>query len=713
MPHARPPVHEVKAALFRVLGHPARVRILELLRDGERSVGRAAGGARARLGRHVAASGALRRIGLVESRREGTSVHYRVDDERVFDLLAAGKDIVTRRLRSGAVDPARARELVTGALLVGGARARRGWAAVCRRRARHVPARPRRPGRGRRADRASRGSGARGGGDARRGVHERARAAAGRRRPDRLLPRHARRGRAPRRSSSRPAYLEPTPEGGRLRRAHGAVRARARRRLLRARPAHVPPRLGVDDAAAGRGDPRRARRRRARRGRRCSPTSRSRTSAGRGRGSRSCCWPTAGAFGGPSRSRRVRACRSAIALAALVGMGTKAGVMPLHVWLPRAHPIAPAPVSALMSGVMIKVAIYGLVRVLVEWLGVLPAWLGRARARGSARCRRWAASSTRSSSTISSGCSRSTRSRTSASSCSGSAPASLLRARGADELGGLRARRGAAAHAQPRGLQGAALPRRGGVRARGRLARARPARRAAAADAVDGRRVPRRGDGDRGAAAAERLRLRVADAAGAAARGGATAASATASRGGGARPRSRRRRRWRCSASSRSSGSCCSGRRGAAPSPRRRRRRWRCGPASSSSRSPASCSGSRPGCSSAPLVGARAVGRRRADRASASTCPGPARCRPAGSRSSSSRSRALLALARGVASRRPRRAGPAGSSSSPSSRGRAPASRSRCGSCSRPCCARSGEIDVRTRRRRRAGGLLQRARCRT
>jgi hydrogenase-4 component B len=66
----------------------------------------------------------------------------------------------------------------------------------------------------------------------------------------------------------------------------------------------------------------------------------------------------------------------AIALAALAGMGTKAGVMPLHSWLPRAHPIAPAPVSALMSGVMIKVAVYGLVRVLVDWLGVLPLWFG-------------------------------------------------------------------------------------------------------------------------------------------------------------------------------------------------------------------------------------------------------------------------------------------------------------------------------------------------
>ena len=66
----------------------------------------------------------------------------------------------------------------------------------------------------------------------------------------------------------------------------------------------------------------------------------------------------------------------AIALTALVGMGTKAGSIPFHSWLPRAHPIAPAPVSALMSGVMIKIAVYGLVRVLVDWLGVVPIGIG-------------------------------------------------------------------------------------------------------------------------------------------------------------------------------------------------------------------------------------------------------------------------------------------------------------------------------------------------
>lgn len=70
--------------------------------------------------------------------------------------------------------------------------------------------------------------------------------------------------------------------------------------------------------------------------------------------------------------------QAAIALAALIGFGTKAGAMPFHAWLPRAHPIAPAPVSALMSGVMVKVALYGLVRVLVEWLGTPPGWVGAA-----------------------------------------------------------------------------------------------------------------------------------------------------------------------------------------------------------------------------------------------------------------------------------------------------------------------------------------------
>ena len=51
---------------------------------------------------------------------------------------------------------------------------------------------------------------------------------------------------------------------------------------------------------------------------------------------------------------------------ALFGFGAKAGMLPLHVWLPEAHPAAPSPVSALMSAVMLKTAIYGLLRVLLR-----------------------------------------------------------------------------------------------------------------------------------------------------------------------------------------------------------------------------------------------------------------------------------------------------------------------------------------------------------
>ena len=60
---------------------------------------------------------------------------------------------------------------------------------------------------------------------------------------------------------------------------------------------------------------------------------------------------------------------------ALVGFGTKAGLMPMHVWLPEAHPAAPSHVSAVMSGVMIKTGIYGIVRI-VSFLGCPPAWWG-------------------------------------------------------------------------------------------------------------------------------------------------------------------------------------------------------------------------------------------------------------------------------------------------------------------------------------------------
>jgi formate hydrogenlyase subunit 3/multisubunit Na+/H+ antiporter MnhD subunit len=63
-------------------------------------------------------------------------------------------------------------------------------------------------------------------------------------------------------------------------------------------------------------------------------------------------------------------------LLALFGFGAKAGLVPMHIWLPEAHPAAPSPVSALMSGVMLKTAIYGLLRVTFDLLNLQLAWWG-------------------------------------------------------------------------------------------------------------------------------------------------------------------------------------------------------------------------------------------------------------------------------------------------------------------------------------------------
>ncbi|MGA9333842.1 MAG: proton-conducting transporter membrane subunit, partial [Rudaea sp.] len=63
-------------------------------------------------------------------------------------------------------------------------------------------------------------------------------------------------------------------------------------------------------------------------------------------------------------------------LLALFGFGAKAGLVPVHVWLPEAHPAAPSPVSALMSGLMLKVAVYGFLRVGFDLLHTGPWWWG-------------------------------------------------------------------------------------------------------------------------------------------------------------------------------------------------------------------------------------------------------------------------------------------------------------------------------------------------
>ncbi|MCL4744898.1 MAG: hydrogenase 4 subunit B [Burkholderiaceae bacterium] len=67
---------------------------------------------------------------------------------------------------------------------------------------------------------------------------------------------------------------------------------------------------------------------------------------------------------------------SAAFLLALLGFGAKAGLVPMHVWLPEAHPAAPSPVSALMSAVMLKTAVYGMLRVSFDLLSIQLWWWG-------------------------------------------------------------------------------------------------------------------------------------------------------------------------------------------------------------------------------------------------------------------------------------------------------------------------------------------------
>ncbi len=98
MPTGQPPIYVLKADFFRVLGHPARVRILELLGEGERNVGELQAALdldSSGTSQHLAA---LRKIGLLESRRDGTSVYYRLRDPRTLDLLAVARQILSASL---------------------------------------------------------------------------------------------------------------------------------------------------------------------------------------------------------------------------------------------------------------------------------------------------------------------------------------------------------------------------------------------------------------------------------------------------------------------------------------------------------------------------------------------------------------------------------------------------------------------------------------
>jgi ArsR family transcriptional regulator len=92
------PIYKVKAEFFKTLGHPARIRVLEVLREGERSVSDlvpAVGIEASHLSQQLAV---LRRANLVQTRKEGTSVLYSVGNPQVFELLDVARKILTSSL---------------------------------------------------------------------------------------------------------------------------------------------------------------------------------------------------------------------------------------------------------------------------------------------------------------------------------------------------------------------------------------------------------------------------------------------------------------------------------------------------------------------------------------------------------------------------------------------------------------------------------------
>ncbi len=92
------PLYEIKAELFKALGHPARIRILELLAAGElpvRDLLADTGMEASHLSQHLAV---LKRAGVVAARREGNAVHYRTAHESVNSLLAAAREFLVDAL---------------------------------------------------------------------------------------------------------------------------------------------------------------------------------------------------------------------------------------------------------------------------------------------------------------------------------------------------------------------------------------------------------------------------------------------------------------------------------------------------------------------------------------------------------------------------------------------------------------------------------------
>ena len=97
------PIYQVKAEFFKTLGHPARIRILEVLREGERPVSEllpAVGIEASHLSQQL---GLMRRAKLIQARKVGSNVYYSVGDKTLFKLLDVAKQIITSSLAESQV----------------------------------------------------------------------------------------------------------------------------------------------------------------------------------------------------------------------------------------------------------------------------------------------------------------------------------------------------------------------------------------------------------------------------------------------------------------------------------------------------------------------------------------------------------------------------------------------------------------------------------
>ena len=92
------PIYQVKADFFKTLAHPARIRVLELLRAGERSVGELIPEVGLEASHLSQQLGILRRANILKARKDGSTVLYSVTDNRIFKLLEVAKAILTGSL---------------------------------------------------------------------------------------------------------------------------------------------------------------------------------------------------------------------------------------------------------------------------------------------------------------------------------------------------------------------------------------------------------------------------------------------------------------------------------------------------------------------------------------------------------------------------------------------------------------------------------------